>query len=111
MTATTAADADEARRLRNAMTIAFRKDGSHLASTSTVTCGFVPMQRIGGQPETFLQVPAPGGGHILLRYEDDAPAEPPLADDILASDPVTTWSGLIAAKTAVQRPCASIGTA
>jgi len=74
--------------------IAFRKDGSHLASTSTVTCGFVPMQGIGGQPETFFQVPAPDGGHIMLRYEDDAPAEPPLPGDILASEPAMAWSGL-----------------
>jgi protein-L-isoaspartate(D-aspartate) O-methyltransferase len=74
--------------------IAFRKDGSHLASTSTVTCGFVPMQGIGGQPETFFQVPAPGGGRITLRYEDDAPAGPPLPSDILAGEPATAWSGL-----------------
>jgi protein-L-isoaspartate(D-aspartate) O-methyltransferase len=59
--------------------IAFRQDAGHLASTSTVTCGFVP---------------APGGGHITLRYEDDAPAGPPVPGDILASEPVTAWSGL-----------------
>jgi protein-L-isoaspartate(D-aspartate) O-methyltransferase len=74
--------------------IAFRKDGSHLASTSAETCGFVPMQGAGAQPETFFQVPAPGGGRITLRFEDGAPAGPPLADDILASDPVESWSGL-----------------
>lgn len=74
--------------------ITFVKDGSHLASTSAVTCGFVPMQGAGGQPETFIQVPAPCGAHITLRYEDDAPAEPPLPDDILASEPATAWSGL-----------------
>lgn len=74
--------------------IAFRKDGSHLASTSTVTCGFVPMQGIGGQPETFFQLSAPGGGRITLRYEDDPPAEPPLPSDILAGEPATAWSGL-----------------
>lgn len=74
--------------------IAFRKDGSHLASTSTVTCGFVPMQGAGGQPETFFQLSAPGGGRITLRYEDDAPAEPPLPSDILAGEPATAWSGL-----------------
>jgi protein-L-isoaspartate(D-aspartate) O-methyltransferase len=74
--------------------IAFRKDVGHLTSTSTVTCGFVPMQGVGGQPESFFQVPAPGSGHITLRYEDDAPAGPPLPGDILASEPVTAWSGL-----------------
>jgi protein-L-isoaspartate(D-aspartate) O-methyltransferase len=74
--------------------IAFGKDGRHLISKSAVTCGFVPMQGIGGQPETFFQVPAPDGGHILLRYEDGAPAEPPLPDGILAREPATAWSGL-----------------
>ena len=74
--------------------ITFRKDGSHLASTSTETCGFVPMQGAGAQPETFFSVPAPGGGRITLRFEDDAPAGPPLPGDILASDPATAWSGL-----------------
>ena len=74
--------------------VAFRKDGSHLASTSAVTCGFVPMQGVGGQPEAFFQVPVPGGGRITLRYEDDAPAGSPLTGDILASEPATAWSGL-----------------
>jgi protein-L-isoaspartate(D-aspartate) O-methyltransferase len=74
--------------------VAFRKHASHLVSTSAVTCGFVPMRGIGGQPETFFQVPAPGGGHITLRFEDGAPARPPLPDGILAGDPATAWSGL-----------------
>jgi protein-L-isoaspartate(D-aspartate) O-methyltransferase len=74
--------------------IAFRKDGSHLASASAETCGFVPMQGAGAQPETFFQVPAPAGGHITLRFEDGAPAGPPLPDDVLDGDPVTSWSGL-----------------
>jgi protein-L-isoaspartate(D-aspartate) O-methyltransferase len=74
--------------------IGFSKYGSHLASTSAYTCGFVPMQGTGAQPETFFQVPAPGGSHITLRFEDGAPVRPPLADDILASDPAEAWSGL-----------------
>jgi protein-L-isoaspartate(D-aspartate) O-methyltransferase len=74
--------------------IAFRKDGAQLASTSAETCGFVPMQGIGAQPETFFQVAAPGGGHITLRFEDGAPARPPLPDGVLASAPATAWSGL-----------------
>jgi protein-L-isoaspartate(D-aspartate) O-methyltransferase len=74
--------------------IGFSKYGNHLASTSAYTCGFVPMQGTGAQPETFFQVPAPGGSHITLRFEDGAPVRPPLADDILASDPAEAWSGL-----------------
>jgi len=78
--------------------VAFRKDGSRLASTSAVTCGFVPMQGAGGQPETFFQVPAPGGGRITLRYEDGAPDGPPLPVDILAGEPATAWAGLTIAE-------------
>jgi protein-L-isoaspartate(D-aspartate) O-methyltransferase len=74
--------------------IAFRKDGTHLASTSAEACGFVPMQGAGAHPETFFQVPAPGGGHITLRFEDGAPDGPPLPDDVLDGGPVTAWSGL-----------------
>jgi protein-L-isoaspartate(D-aspartate) O-methyltransferase len=74
--------------------IGFRKHESHLASTSAHTCGFVPMQGVGARPETFFQVPSPDGGHITLRFEDDAPARPPLPDDILSSDPAEAWSGL-----------------
>ncbi len=79
--------------------IGFRKSDGHLASTSAYTCGFVPMQGAGAQPETFFKVPAPGGGHIMLRFEDGAPARPPLHDDILASDPAEAWSGLAIADT------------
>jgi protein-L-isoaspartate(D-aspartate) O-methyltransferase len=74
--------------------IGFRKHDGHLASTSAHTCGFVPMQGIGARPETFFKVPALGGGHIMLRFEDGAPAEAPLPDDVLASEPAAAWSGL-----------------
>ena len=74
--------------------IGFRKHDGHLASASTVTCGFVPIQGAGAQPETFFTVPVPGGGHITLRFEDGAPARPPLPDDVLASGPAEAWSGL-----------------
>jgi protein-L-isoaspartate(D-aspartate) O-methyltransferase len=74
--------------------IAFRKDGSHLASTFAETCGFVPMQGAGERPETFFRVLTPGGGHITLRFEDGAPAGAPLPGGILASEPAVAWSGL-----------------
>ena len=74
--------------------IGFRQRDGHLASASAYTCGFVPMQGAGTRPETFFTVPAPGGGHITLRFEDGAPAVPPLPEGILASDPAEAWSGL-----------------
>ena len=74
--------------------IGFRKHHGHLASQSVYTCGFVPMQGAGARPETFFQVPAPSRGHITLRFEDGAPARPPLPDDVLASGPAEAWSGL-----------------
>jgi len=52
------------------------------------------MQGAGARPETFFTVPAPGGGHVTLRFEDGVPAVPPLPDDVLASDPAEAWSGL-----------------
>ena len=76
--------------------IGFRKDDGHLASASTETCGFVPMQGLGARPETFFRIPAPGGGHIVLRFEDGTPAALPLPDDILAGEPAVAWSGLTA---------------
>ena len=74
--------------------IGFRKNHGRLASTSAYTCGFVPMQGAGARPETFFKVHAPGGGYITLRFEDGAPARPPLPADILADDPAEAWSGL-----------------
>jgi protein-L-isoaspartate(D-aspartate) O-methyltransferase len=74
--------------------IGFRKHDGHLASTSAVTCGFLSMKGAGAQPETFFKVPGPAGGHITLRFEDGAPAGPPLPDDVLASGPAEAWSGL-----------------
>jgi protein-L-isoaspartate(D-aspartate) O-methyltransferase len=76
--------------------IGFRKRDGHLASVSAHTCGFVPLQGLGARPEAFFRIPAPGGGHIMLRFEDGAPADPPLPDDILAGEPTVAWSGLTA---------------
>lgn len=74
--------------------IGFRKADGHLASTSAWTCGFVPLQGIGAQPETFFRVSSPGGGAIVLRFEDGAPERPPLPTDVLVGDPAVEWSGL-----------------
>ncbi len=74
--------------------IGFRKDEGHLASTSTVTCGFVPMQGAGAHPETFFRVPGPGQGHVVLRFEDGPRSGPSLPSDVLAGEPAAAWSGL-----------------
>jgi protein-L-isoaspartate(D-aspartate) O-methyltransferase len=78
--------------------VGFRKHDGRLASTAAHTCGFVPMQGAGARPETFFQVPALGGRHVTLRFEDDSPAGPPLPDGILASEPAEAWSGLTIAE-------------
>jgi protein-L-isoaspartate(D-aspartate) O-methyltransferase len=74
--------------------IAFRKHGDHLASTSAQVCGFVPMQGSGAIVEQAAAFDAPDGMHVLIRSEDPAFGDPPLPWDLLADGPVTAWSGI-----------------
>lgn len=74
--------------------LAFRREGDHLASVSSITCGFVPLGGLGAKPETVFNMDSPAGGRIVLRFEDDVPAQPPLPDSVLTEKPVEAWSGL-----------------
>lgn len=74
--------------------LGFRKQDGRLASTTSCACGFVPLTGAGRKAETFFRVPGPGGGHATLRFEDGAPAAPPVDAGVLAGQPVTSWSGL-----------------
>jgi hypothetical protein len=40
----------------NTRSVALTREGDHLAATSAILCGFVPMQGAGGQPEHRLQL-------------------------------------------------------
>jgi protein-L-isoaspartate(D-aspartate) O-methyltransferase len=74
--------------------IAFRRHGDHLASTSAQVCGFVPMQGGGALVEQAAAFNAPDGMHVLIRSEDPAFGDPPLPWDLLAGGPITVWSGI-----------------
>ena len=75
--------------------IAFRKDGSRLASTSIQVCGFVPeLQGNGALIEQTAALDAPNGGHALVRTEDPAADLAALPWDLLSDGPHYTWSGI-----------------
>lgn len=75
-------------------TIAFRRAGDHLVSTSTEVAGFVPMQGEGAHPERVLRLPDGRGRHVYLRFDGDLPDEPGLLDGVLATERTERWSGV-----------------
>jgi hypothetical protein len=89
VTGTTAVDADEARRLRDAMTDKLVKQGRITSAAIEAAFRAVPRHAF-ARPGNSLE----DCYHITLRFEDGAPAAPPLPDDILASEPAAAWSGL-----------------
>lgn len=75
-------------------TIAFRRDGDHLVSTSAEVAGFVPMQGAGARPERILRLPDGQGGHVSLRFDVGAPEDPGRLDGVLAAGRGEAWSGV-----------------
>jgi len=75
-------------------TIAFRRDGDHLVSTSTDVAGFVAMQGEGARPERILRLPDGRGRHVSLRFDVGVPADPGLLDGVLAAGRSELWSGV-----------------
>jgi protein-L-isoaspartate(D-aspartate) O-methyltransferase len=74
--------------------LGFRRVSDHWQSMSAEICGFVPFQGIGARPEPLVRIPDPDGGHVELRFDQNAPDNPRLLDGALASEPVTRWSGV-----------------
>jgi protein-L-isoaspartate(D-aspartate) O-methyltransferase len=74
--------------------IAFRRSGSHLVSTSAQVCGFVPMQGIGARPEQVVEIPHPRGGQVRLLFEDGTPDEFKVPGGVLGTSPVAAYSGI-----------------
>ncbi|SDI20239.1 protein-L-isoaspartate(D-aspartate) O-methyltransferase [Sinosporangium album] len=74
--------------------IAFRRVNDHLASTSTVVCGFVPMQGAGEHIDRELRLPDPNGHMVTLRFDDGTPDDPGLLDGVLATERSEVWSGV-----------------
>ncbi|WP_310429667.1 methyltransferase, FxLD system [Catenuloplanes niger] len=73
-------------------TIAFRRDGDRLVSTSTEVAGFVPMQGDSARPERILRLPDPQGGVVSLRFDVGVPDDPRLLDGVLATGRSEAWS-------------------
>lgn len=74
--------------------IAFRREGDHLASTSAVVCGFVPMQGAGAHADREFQLPDAQGRVVTLRFDDRAPEDPSLLNGVLAGVRSEAWSGV-----------------
>jgi protein-L-isoaspartate(D-aspartate) O-methyltransferase len=74
--------------------IAFRREGDHLVSTSVEVCGFVPIQGDGAHPERVFLLPDGQGRNIKLRFDDGAPDDPSLLDGVMATERTAVWSGI-----------------
>ncbi len=75
-------------------TIAFRREGDHLVSTSAEVAGFVPMQGEGARDERVFLLPDRNGNHVKLRFEGDVPADMSLLDGVLKTERTEGWSGV-----------------
>lgn len=73
--------------------IAFRRQGDHLVSTSAEVCGFVPMQGSGAHDERVFLLHDRGGHTVKLRFDGDVPEDPGLLDGVLATRRTEAWSG------------------
>lgn len=73
--------------------VAFRREGGHLTSTSALVCGFVPMQGAGAHQEQLLLVR--GTGEIGLRFDDGLPTEPGLLDNAVRTPRAEAWTGVV----------------
>ncbi|MGW3678632.1 methyltransferase, FxLD system [Streptomyces prasinus] len=69
--------------------------GGHLESTTSLVCGFVPMQGSDQHDET--QILVNGTPEIALRFDDGAPADPHLLDNAVRTPRVERWTGVTVA--------------
>ncbi|MFF3277214.1 methyltransferase, FxLD system [Streptomyces chrestomyceticus] len=70
--------------------VAFRRTGSRLVSTSARICGFVSLRGTGARDARLLLV----GEDIVLRFDDDLPAEPDLVGRAVRGPRTESWSGV-----------------
>jgi protein-L-isoaspartate(D-aspartate) O-methyltransferase len=75
-------------------TIAFRRDGDHLVSTSAQVAGFVAMQGEGAHPEKVYELPDGRGKAIKLRFDDGTLENQHRLDKVLAAERKAMWSGV-----------------
>lgn len=74
--------------------IAFRREGDHLVSTSVEVCGFVPMQGSAAHPERVVLLADPQGHHVKLRFDPGVVQDTSLLDGVLATERTQVWSGI-----------------
>ncbi|MGW4791802.1 methyltransferase, FxLD system [Nonomuraea sp. NPDC004297] len=74
--------------------IGFRRTNDHLTSTSSVVCGFVPMQGAGEHIEREFRLPDAQGHMVTLRFDDGAPDDSSLLNGVLAAGRSEAWSGV-----------------
>jgi protein-L-isoaspartate(D-aspartate) O-methyltransferase len=72
--------------------IAFRRIGDHLESTSAEVCGFVPIQGIGQHTDTVHTLRDADGRCLRLRFDTGTPADPRRLDEAIGGRPVMRWS-------------------
>jgi protein-L-isoaspartate(D-aspartate) O-methyltransferase len=73
--------------------VAFRRVGDHLESTSLEVCGFVPMQGEGEHNERVFELPDPHGGTVKLQF-DVTPKDLSPLDGVLAKSRTELRSGI-----------------
>ncbi|WP_369754139.1 methyltransferase, FxLD system [Micromonospora sp. CNB394] len=74
-------------------TIALRRDGDHLTSTSSEVAGFVPLQGDGARPERIFRLPDRQGRFVSLRFDVGAPDDVRQLDGVLDTERSEVWSG------------------
>ncbi|MBM7776001.1 protein-L-isoaspartate(D-aspartate) O-methyltransferase [Actinokineospora baliensis] len=73
--------------------IAFRREGDHLVSTSSEVCGFVTMQGAGAVDERVFLLPDGKGHNVKLRFDDgEPPQDMSQLDGVLATERTEVWS-------------------
>ncbi len=75
-------------------TIAFRRDGDHLVSTSTELAGFVPVQGDDARPERIFRLPDARGHAVSLRFDVGVPDDVHALDGVLGTERSEAWSGV-----------------
>ncbi|MEV7778813.1 methyltransferase, FxLD system [Kitasatospora sp. NPDC088351] len=77
--------------------VALRRVGGHLVSSSALICGFVPMQGVAAHQERLLLVR--GTDEIGLRFDDGLPADPSLLDNAVTTPRTEIWTGVEVGRT------------
>ncbi|GAA1834044.1 methyltransferase, FxLD system [Actinomadura chokoriensis] len=75
-------------------TIAFQRHGDHLASIDVELAGFVPMRGEGAHAERTFLLPDRHGKQLKLQFDSGAPEPISELDGVLATEPVSVWSGV-----------------